>query len=373
MVPFSRDELIVSIAVLYPPSTFEILLATFQRPVPCQVKILASIASLLSTVSHIMPHTRAARFRALKEAAESRDMLQMQNSTSNMGWNDYLDWETYHPDSLAWFPNKGVASDQPQFFTNTQSPTANAANGLPEPRSEKALDSNFCGLQPWYSTEMQEFSSVSCAATTRPQLSASEVNSYESTSLDEESQPTDQSYGSQPWSPNISRQLSSMSDGAFARIPSHGPTVDLTQELDDAPRHSSEDEDARRNTARVDASKKRKLAHSVIEKNYRSRIKDGMAELRHCVSLTARGRSSLDSMRLESQQGADDAAPNHSFGKFATLSNAVQYVKSLELENEALHERLDVMLRRNNTLQKIALSKGRHERPRDVDENGGDR
>jgi len=44
-------------------------------------------------------------------------------------------------------------------------------------------------------------------------------------------------------------------------------------------------------------------------------------------------------------------------GKVATLSDAVQYVKSLELENEGLHGRLDVMQRRNNTLQKIALSR----------------
>jgi hypothetical protein len=308
-----------------------------------------------------MPHTRVARFRALKEAAEFRDMLQMQDSTLMIGWNDYLDRDllvsTYPPDSLAWFPSEGVASGQPLFFTVTQPPTTDAANDLPESNSEKASNLDFCGLQSWYSTGIKEFSAASITAITPSQLSENEFDSYISTSLDEESQPTDRSYGSQPLSPNISRQLSSVSDGAFARIQVNSSTVHLTQEPDEALSHSSEDEDARRNAARINVNKKRKIAHSAIEKNYRSRIKDGMAELRYCVPLTTRSRPSLDSERPRSRQGADNAAPNHSSRKLATLSDAVQYVKSLELEHEALHGRLDVMQRRNNTLQKIALSK----------------
>jgi hypothetical protein len=117
-----------------------------------------------------MPHTRAARFRALNEAAESRDMLQIQNSNSIMGWKDYLGWGlpgyTNRLDSLAWFPNEGAVSGQPPFFTDTQSPTADAANSLPAPNSEKASNSNFCGLQPWYSTGIQESLAVSPTATT---------------------------------------------------------------------------------------------------------------------------------------------------------------------------------------------------------------
>jgi hypothetical protein len=296
-----------------------------------------------------MPHTRAAQLRVAMEAAKSRDMPQMQNLNWNMGWNDYQDEDlpglTYHPDSLAWFPDESAASGQPECFTDSQFTTADAANSLPEPNSEKASNSNFCGLQPWYSTGMQEFSSVTPAATTRPQLSGGEFKSFESTSLDEESSLSDQSYSSQPWSLTISRQPSSMSDEAFTRVPCISPTVDLAQELDDAPSHSSEDENARGNTARADANKKRKIAHSIIERNYRSRIKSGMAELRHCVPPTARGRSFLDSKRPGDPQLADNAAPNHPSGKVATL------------EMEALHGRLDVMQRRNVTLQKIAMSK----------------
>jgi Helix-loop-helix DNA-binding domain len=309
-----------------------------------------------------MPHTRAARLAALKEASESREMFQMQNSTLNIGWDDFLDWDmpvlTHHPHYLAWFLNEGVASDQPQVLTDTQSFTADAATCLPEPNHEHMSNSNFCGLQPWYSSEMQEFSSVSSAATTRPQLSRSEFDSFRSNSFDEESQAEDSSYGSHTLSPNIDRQLSSVSDGVFPRTPSDSLGIDLTEEPDEPPSRSSEDETVlRRDTARVDANKKRKIAHRVIEKNYRSRIKDCMVQLRDCVPSTAKSRSSLESKRPGSQQGAEDTALNRSSGKVATLSDAVQYVKSLELQNEALHGRLDVMQRRNNTLQKIALSK----------------
>jgi hypothetical protein len=308
-----------------------------------------------------MPHTCAAQFRVLSEAAEFRNMPQMQNSTSENGWNDCLDWNlpgaTHHPGALDWFLNEGATSDQPQFLTHTQSPTADAANGLPQSNSERMTHLPFCGLQPWYSSGVQDFLSLSPTATARPQLSGSEFDSYTSTSLGEESHLTGQSYSSLAWSHNVSRQISSVSDRALAPRPSNGPTVDLTQELDNTSSHSSEDKEVRRNATGVDVHKRRKMAHSIVEKNYRSRINDGMTELRDCVPSTARGGHSLDSKRRGSQQGADDAAPDHLFGKVATLSNAVQYVKSLELENEGLHGRLRVMKRRNYTLQQIALSK----------------
>jgi hypothetical protein len=133
--------------------------------------------------------------------------------------------------------------------------------------------------------------------------------------------------------------------------------MDLTEELDEAPTLGSEVESEQVSNAKLDASKKRKFAHSVIEKKYRSRIMDGMAELRHCVPSAARARSSFDSKRPKGQKVADDATSNHSSGKVATLSDAVQYVRALELQNETLHGQLDVIQRRNHTLQKIALSK----------------
>jgi Helix-loop-helix DNA-binding domain len=84
----------------------------------------------------------------------------------------------------------------------------------------------------------------------------------------------------------------------------------------------------------LDANKKRKIAHSLFEKNYRSRIKDGMAELRHCVPSIRKGNSSLESNTTETQVHADKAKQNHSFGKVATRSDAVQYMKSLELRTK---------------------------------------
>ena len=133
--------------------------------------------------------------------------------------------------------------------------------------------------------------------------------------------------------------------------------MDLTEELDDAPTLGSEVESERVSNAKLADSKKRKIPHSVVEKKYRSRITDGMAELRHCIPSAARVRSSCGLKRPKGQQAADTATSNHSSEKVATLTDAVQYVRALELQKRALHGQLDVMQRRNHTLQKIALSK----------------
>lgn len=309
-----------------------------------------------------MPHTRAAQLRALEAAAEVAAFTLLQNSPSTMGGNEYPDWDqpelTYQPHPSAWLTCEGAATYQPRRFIDTQPLVAYATNSVSEPNSETASKSNFCGLQPWYSAGMQEFPSISHIMTTRSQLSGGELSSYESTSLDEGSQPTDQSCVTQPWSPTSSCQLSSVSGETFGRGPSKSPTIDLTQELDKALSYSSEEEDARRTTSRDDASKKRKTAHSAIEKRYRSRINEGMAELRHCVPSTATSSSSLDSKRPQRQRSGDYVAPIQPSGKVATLSDAVHYVKALEFENEGLHGQLDLLERRNNTLQMIALSKG---------------
>jgi hypothetical protein len=48
---------------------------------------------------------------------------------------------------------------------------------------------------------------------------------------------------------------------------------EIPEELKEHP--SSAEENAHINTAKLDANKKGKIAHSVIEKNYRSRLADG--------------------------------------------------------------------------------------------------
>lgn len=308
-----------------------------------------------------MPHTRAAKLRALEEAAEVRDMLHGQTTRANVGGNDYLNWDLsglmYQSDSLAWFPCGMAATGQPSFFDGTPSPTTDTLNGLPEPSNSKFPNANFCGLQSWYSIGMQDLSPVSPAVNTRPQLSSNEFSSYDSTSPDEESQPADQKYGSHPWSLKISRQLSPLSDEPVPQLPSNGLAIDLAEELEDFPSLSSEGENDPSSTARLTAQKRRKIAHSVIERKYRSRIMDGMTELRHCVPSSAKDRFFSDSKRPGSQQAAEDVTSNQPTGKVATLLDAVQYITSLKLQNEILQGQLDVMERRNNILQKIALSK----------------
>lgn len=308
-----------------------------------------------------MPHTRAARLAALKQAAEAREMLQMQNTDIDTGWNDHLDWDlpglTYRADLLACFPIEGAAALQPPFVDDTQSATVDVSNSLPEASNNTISKTNFCGLQDWYSTGTQGLASISSVVETRPRLSGSNYTSYESTLLSEDSRPAEQAHSSQPWSPKTSRQLSSLGGGAFPPLLSHGPATNLTRELEGLQSPSSGDENEERDTARVNANKKRKTAHSIIEKNYRYRIMEGMAELRHCVPLSAKDSFSVDSKPSESQQAPEDVTPSRSSGKVATLTDAVQYVKLLELRNKALHRQLDVMQRRNDTLQKIALSK----------------
>ena len=306
-----------------------------------------------------MRHTHEAWLRAWKEAAESGDILQTQNPGPNSSWDDYLEWSQprlAYEDSFAWYPSEGAVTDQSQFYNDTQCLIANSINDIPESRSDKTSKSNFCGLQPWYFKVMQDFSPISPPATILPQLVGGKAISYESSSLDEESQLADQRYENESCSPKTSRQLCSVSDDGYPRTPSDGASIDLTEELDDHP-SPSEDEKDRCKIARVNANKKRKIAHSVIEKKYRSRINDSMAELRHCIPSTAKGGASLDSKRSFSEQGPDDVIQNRSSGKVATLLDAVHYIQELELENEAFHGKIDVIQRQNKTLQKIALYK----------------
>lgn len=283
----------------------------------------------------------------------------------NMGWNDYLDWDlpdlTYQGDASAWSPSEGAVGDRAPSFADAESPIADAADDLSDVKYRRLANSELCGLRPRYSTGTQDLSSITLAVITRPRLSSSKFTSYESTSLDNESQPADQTYGSQLWLPKINHPPTSSIDGALPRIPSDGAASSHAKELRDLSSFSSEDENGRRAT--IDANKKRKIAHSVIEKKYRSRIKNGMTELRLCVPSTITGPASLDSQRPGGQPAAEGVTPTHSSGKLTTLCDAVQYVKSLELQNEVLHGKLDVMQRRNKALQRIALSKVNTNKP----------
>jgi hypothetical protein len=305
-----------------------------------------------------MPHTRAARLKAIRDASDLRDVLQLHETSANPGWNDYMDWDlpglTYQPDALAWYPTEETSTVQQPFFADAHSPTANAVNTSLHNNYDSNSNTEFRGLQPWYSTTTRELSSVSPVATTRPQLSPSALTSYDSTPLDEAGQQADQIYGTQQWLPKVNRRRSSVGDGDMYPHRSDAQSTISVKEAEEHPSPSSEEENERISTAKSAAHKKRKIAHSVIEKNYRCRIKDGMAELRLCVPTREKGRRSLDS---EGHPVTGDAASNQSSGKVAILSDAVQYVRALERKNEALHGQLDVMQRRNNTLQKIALSK----------------
>lgn len=302
-----------------------------------------------------MPHTRAARLRALKEAAECANMQQMPHGTTNSGWSDYLGWDlpelTYQSDGMACYP-----SDRTLSSGAFQTPTA-AVNSLQDTICIPSSTADFYDLQPWDLTSAQGSLSMAPETIIQPPRSANDYTSYESTSQGDESQLAPQRYDCQPRPPKVIRRASSFSDQVSSQKSSEEPATDLTEESDEASTPSSEVESERISNAKFDANKKRKIAHSVIEKKYRSRIVDGMAELRHCVPSTARFRSDFHSKRPKSQQVSDDTTSNHASSKVATLSDAVQYVKALELQNQVLHGELNVMQRRNHTLQKIALSK----------------
>jgi hypothetical protein len=162
---------------------------------------------------------------------------------------------------------------------------------------------------------------------------------------------TDRAEGIIPWSPEISPNEHALGNEPFSwtspeiKLPKIAEETDLTEYRE--PDHFT----------KAEVNKKRKIAHSVIEKNYRSRINTGLAELRRCVPSMLKSDSSRDLHRMDGLQDAEVAMQGHSSGKVEILSDAVQHVKSLELQNKALCGKLDVLQRRHDLLQKIALSK----------------
>jgi hypothetical protein len=289
-------------------------------------------------------------------------MLPTMDSSTGPGWNEYFNWDlsestnqedcstgTSGPDPT-WDTSDGLTPVRPTLYTDGSVPTTDAVKDI--------SDSSVCGLQPWYLSATQDLSSTSSEVSTRSQLADSAYSSYESISLGEAEQIPYQSTATLPRSPKQSRQVASFDESRPYQKSSRTSKAEVIEELDKSFSYSLTEESDRAGTgAKLDANKKRKIAHTVIEKNYRSRIKDGMAELRQCVPSTLKGRtSSLDSSRMESEH-ADKAQQSNSSGIVTTLSDAVQYVRSLKLRNEALDRRLDVMQKRNDTLQRIALSK----------------
>lgn len=318
-----------------------------------------------------MPPTRSSKTKGLQqEASEVPDIHPAREASTGAGWNDYLNWDlpefTYQEGSSTeppapdpdWYTSDRTISTHKARHADDLGSTRDAANGISERNIDQSTGPEFYGLQGWYSSATQNLSSASSEANSPPRLADSTYSSYEQTSFGEANSKLQQPGGIQPWSPVSNRtELSSDETVPDLKLPST-EDAESVHDLSGSPSpQSAKETDRASAAARLAANKKRKIAHSVIEKNYRSRIKDGMAELRDCVPSTKKGRtSSLDSIKTELQL-VDKAQQNHSSGKVATLSDAVEYVKSLELRNEALHGKLDIMQRRNDTLQRIALSK----------------
>jgi Helix-loop-helix DNA-binding domain len=318
-----------------------------------------------------MPHSRSYKPRAVqREDSEVPDIPQTRESSSGPGLNEYLNWDlpefAYQEDSLAemsapdanWYASDRATYAQPTRNADAPDSTRDAAHNLSDTNFNQSSGAEFCGLQHWYSSATQHLSNAPSDANARPQLEDSAYSSCESTPFGEADTRSHQLTATLPWSPESSRGLASFDEALPQPKRSSTKEAESVKELENSLSPSSAEEIDRSSAAsKMDANRKRKIAHSLIEKNYRSRIKDGMAELRDCVPSTWIGRtSSLDSSKTEPQDTAK-AHQNHSSGKVATLSDAVQYVKSLELRNEALHGKLSVIRRRNYTLQKIALSK----------------
>jgi hypothetical protein len=319
---------------------------------------------------HTMPHTRSHIQKLLQQTTgQVGGSLQVRESSTD-GWNEYLNWElpefasreyssvdTSAPHST-WYTNDRAIHDGSTHYAGGPDSKKDSINYLSVINFDRSSGAEFCGLQHWYSSATQDLPSESSEADARPQLADSAYMSYESTSLGEADLNPHQSFGTPPWPPKSSPGEASFDEATPPRKMSRMKNAERIKQLEDSFSPSPPKEVDRANAAaKLDTNKKRKIAHSLIEKNYRSRIKDGMAELRHCVPSTRKGTSSLESNMTETQVHADEAKQSHSSGKMATLSDAVRYVKSLELRNEALHGKLDVMQRRNDTLQKIALSK----------------
>lgn len=308
-----------------------------------------------------MPHTRAAQLRALQVAAECAKLQQILHNTTNIGWNDYVSRDlpglTYQSDGMAWYPSEEITFDQNLLFQDIQTSTVKT-NALPESINGPSSTSEFYDTQLWNLIPTQESLSVTTPAVSILQpCPETKYTSYKSNPINKDSRPAHEISRVQTLPPKSILQTSSLEDKDYSRKSSAKPALELTDEFCDISNLGTDLKSQRVSNANMDAGKKRKLAHSVIEKHYRSKIKDAMAELRHCVPSAARVRSSYDSKRSKRQEAAENASSDHSSKKVAILSDAVEYVKALEVLNEALHGRLDVMQRRNHTLQKIALSK----------------
>ena len=284
------------------------------------------------------------------------------------GWNTYLDWDlpdlSYQEVDSAEAP----AADLIWYAGGT----ANMNNARPSPDSwlsmedvsgdrpystEPASNSGFQGLQSLYSNEARGPIVERDPAHIRPQLSGSSHTSYDADSFTGESQLTDRAEGVNAWSPDASPVERAVNDEPLSWASPKTNLMANVEELEPAQNILIPEDHGLDSSTKAKINKKRKIAHSVIEKNYRSRINTGLAELRHCVPSMLKGDFPLNLDEMDGIEAAEEAPQSHSSGKVGILSDAVHYVKTLELQNKSLCGKLDVLQRRHDLLQKIALSK----------------
>lgn len=103
------------------------------------------------------------------------------------------------------------------------------------------------------------------------------------------------------------------------------------------------------NRTKAQMRENRKSVHRMIEKKYRSRISSGLAELRDCVPKQVQiVDEALETNPKPGMLHKSCADQTQSSAKVTTLTDAVLYIKELELNNGMLHDSLDLLQRRHS-------------------------
>ena len=284
------------------------------------------------------------------------------------GLNTYLDWDL--PDlsyqevnsaeasaaDLIWYADATANVDNMKPSTDSWFSTVDVSGDRPY-SAELASNSDFHGLQSLYSNQARGPILERNPAHIRPKLSERSHTLHDADSFTGEGQLTDQAERVNPWSSEASPIERAVNDDPLSWA---SPKTKLTanvEEIEAAQNFLTLEDHKLDSSTKSKHNKKQKTAHSVIEKNYRSRINIGLAELRHCVPSMLKGDCPLNLDEVDSIQVAEEGPQSHSSGKVGIILDAVHYVKTLELQNQSLCGKLDVLQRRHDLLQKIALSK----------------
>ena len=148
------------------------------------------------------------------------------------------------------------------------------------------------------------------------------------------------SYPPQPYA-----RLSQSPLSAYGALIDRGPSVSPTQSV-----HSLTQKNSSTTSASDKRKKPRRKAHNAIEKRYRIRLNEKIAELRDSIpSLRQNPNSPFSGSPKADQGGSCDVASVHKVNKANVLEKATEYIKSLEHCNR----RLQVELHRV-----ISLSRG---------------